>query len=494
MDFYGRAAALHELVAHTSAAHDTGGGRLLLVTGRRQVGKSRLLTEFVERSRLPYLYYTAPQTPAHTDHMAAWVAGSAHATAPLRDAPALFETPPRDWPDVFGRLATVCRATPGIVVIDDVAAAIAAEPNLVEILAAAWKRQLRRCPLLLVLVGGSAEAGALTGALPGMATMTLAPFNPAECAHALGAQTTPMNAFDAYLVTGGYPRLVAGCARAVTAAAEVAAGPARRASDAGAPAGLHDFVRSELRDENSDFVVMGQRRLATELAESASAQAVLAGIGREDVELTSFSRIVARHPARGITAQTAATRALKLLAERKALVAAEVPVGAPANTKLRRYHLDDLYLRFWCRFVLPHIDDIARGRPDIAVAEFDAHWPAWRTVAVGPVARTCLRRLALSRPEFTRVETVGAWWSRDGSHEYDVVMGGDATHPIVAVGAVKWREGEPFTPAEARQLASARAVVPGAERTRLLAVCPAGADPEADVDVVLDAEALLSAW
>jgi hypothetical protein len=460
---------------------------LLVMTGRRQVGKSRLLTEFVERSKSPSLYMTVPASPAAADHMAAWVEAAVHANRPLPGAKDAFQTAPRDWDDAFAKLAAAGGLTPSVVVLDELARARVAEPRLDEILASHWQRALRRRPLLLVLVDGASD-------LRPDATMELGPFNPAECAHALGPRASPLDAFDAFLITGGNPRLVAGCARAARAAAQAAASPGRRATDVGAQANAVDYAHDQLRDENSDLVVMAQRFLSTELAESASAQTVLSVIGAEGVELTTFSRIVAGLPIDGIAAQTAATRALRLLADDKRIVEVDVPVGAPVNTKLRRYHVADLYLRFWHTFVRPRIVDITRGRPDIAIANFDARWPAWREAAIGPVVRHSLRRLALTMPVLTRVESVGGWWNRDGSRECRLVLAGDSAHPVVALGAVKWRADEPFTLADSRLLARARDIVPGASRARLVAVAPAGASPDADVDVVIDAQALLSAW
>ena len=244
---------------------------------------------------------------------------------------------------------------PCIVVLDDFDQAVHAEPALPAILVRHWQRQLRDCPVLLVVIGETAEI------TPHATEMSVPPLNPAECAHAIG-RSSAVNAFDTYLVTGGTPRLVAACA------------------EVGDPT---EFVRGQLNDENSDLVVMSERLVASEVADSASARVVLAAIGAESQPLTSFSRIVAQLPTTGVTAQTAATRALKLLTERQ-VVAVQTPVGAPANTKLRRYRIDDSSLRFWHFFVRPHLSDIARGRADLALAAFDAGWADWRAVAMHP--------------------------------------------------------------------------------------------------------------
>ena len=475
-EFYGRAAALHELHTHTSAIRGSGTGVLVTLTGRRQVGKSRLITEFALRSRLPCLYYTARADSAPSRHFQDWARAFGSLSGALPDAETrsrldgepqrgdLAEPLPRDWSDAFAALARACSSTPCIVVLDDFEQAVRVEPTLPAIVARSWQRQLRQCPVLFVVVG---SAGELT---PHATPMTLLPLNPAECAHALGRRPA-VAAFDTHLITGGTPRLVAGCAQA------------------GDP---YEFVRAQLHDENSDLVVMGERLVATEVAESASARTVLAAIGAEPQPLTSFTRIVAQLPSTGVTAQTAATRALKLLTQRQ-VVAAHTPVGAPANTKLRRYRIDDSSLRFWHFFVRPHLGDIARGRVDLAVAAFDASWTSWRAAAMHPVVHAALRRLTLTMPEFTRAADVGAWWNREG-RELDIVLSARRNQPMVAVGAIKWDDGEPFTADDQRAVDEARSMLPNAERATSLAICPAGARPGAGVDVVLDADALLAAW
>ena len=473
--FYGRAAALHDLHTHVAAIRASGRGRLVTVEGSRQVGKSRLLTEFTERARLPYLYYTAPSTEVPARHMGAWPLAAVHSTSRLPDAETRFAQPPRDWSDAFDRLASACRDVPSVVVLDNVAAARAAEPAFDEILASHWQRRLRGCPLLLVVIGPVAKKTAAampTSALSDVHAMKLLPLNPAECGHALGIRTDPLAAFDAYLVTSGQPRLVAGCA------------------EAGDPG---EYVRTQLLDENSDLVVMGQRLVSSEVAESASARLVLAAIAAETVAFTSFSRIVAHLPTTGVTAQTAATRALKLLTDDRQIVSIQVPVGAPKNTKSRRYVVADSYLRFWHFFVQPHLEQIARGRPDIAIDAFDARWSRWRSIAITPVVHESLRRLTLTMPEFTRAESVGGWWNREG-FEYDLVVSAKGAQPALAVGAIKWSADEPFTGADQARLDEARTVVPTAARAKRTVVCPAGVDRGADVELIVEPAELLAAW
>jgi hypothetical protein len=91
-------------------------------------------------------------------------------------------------------------------------------------------------------------------------------------------------------------------------------------------------------------------------------------------------------------------------------------------------------------------------------------------------------------------EQVGNWWTRDNSFEFDVVGADRAARRVSVVGSVQWRERETFSAAELDRLAQARAIIPGAARARLLAVCPAGMASGVRPDLTLGPADLLPAW
>ncbi len=92
----------------------------------------------------------------------------------------------------------------------------------------------------------------------------------------------------------------------------------------------------------------------------------------------------------------------------------------------------------------------------------------------------------------TEVVTNEAWWDRVGRHEVEVV-GSNLFGHVVALGSIKWRDRRQFSAEELEELAANRAVVPGADGARLVAICPAGARTRTNPDFVFDADLLLSA-
>jgi AAA+ ATPase superfamily predicted ATPase len=446
------------------------------------VGKSRLFTQFVERSRLPYLYFTAVKGAPTSVQLATLTEELRNSTTPLRDADALFASPPADWRDALGRIAVSCRDTPSIVVIDEFPWAVAEDPTLEGHLQNAWDRQLEHLPVLFVLIGSDVAMmerltehdRPLYGRTRGL---TVRPFNPAECAAALGgdAGVNAMDAFDAALVTGGYPRLVLDCARA---------------------GGARPFVHEQLQDENSDLAVMGQRSLDAEFPDARQTRRVLAAIGGQPVGVSSFTQVAGRLPEEGGTAQTAVTRAIGVL-EGKGVVAVDVPYGSGRASRLRRYRVADPYLRFWFRFVEGQQSHITRGRADIAVGAFERGWLNWRGRAVEPLVHEAISRLAPELPwpaADAEPGPVVGWWNRDNSREHDVVVPDATAKQVLAIGSVKWREGTPFTDRDLGHLAEGRHDIPGAARATLLAVCPTGSASGVRPDQILTPQDLLTAW
>ncbi len=474
--FYGRAALLGRLRAQLADIEQTGQGRMLAVRGRRQTGKSRVLTELVESSGLPYLFFTGVKDaspPAQLDHL---ITDVRSARRPLPDADVLFAARPASWHDAFSRIAAACATEPTVVILDEFPWAWGADPTLDGVLQNIWDKRLEASPTLFALVGSDlAMMERLTAhdrPLHGRTKdVVVEPFNPAECAAVLGSDAGAVAALDAYLVTGGYPRLVSELTRAGT---------------------VGTFVKDQFADENSDLVVVGQRSLDAEFPEGVHARRVLSAIGAHEVGHATFSSVVGKLGDDNKTS-TATTRAVKMLTDTKRILAVDRPVGAKPSTKLRRYRIDDSYLRFWFRFVEQQISSISRGRHDIAIGTFERDWSTWRGKAIEPVVHDAVFRLAGSHPSLTTITEVGSWWNRSNSREYDIVAA-DRGHRIVAIGTVKWRPRKQVTGGELATLTEGRSVIPRAGGARLLAVAPTGAAADAHPDLVLTADDLLGAW
>jgi uncharacterized protein len=471
--FVGRDSEIAALQAELERTRRTGDGRFVWMRGRRRVGKSRLVQEFCDRSRARYCFYQAPRRP-RAEALADFVEAAAHSTLAAADEfeDVAYET----WSAALRATARGATASdPAIVVIDELPYLTELDPGFAADLQKAWDRALERSPILLVCVGSDVRMMEdLVGErspLHGRPTreLRIAPLSPAAVA-AVTAAPSAADAIDRYLVVGGFPLLAASWPRS---------------------AGLRDFLEEALADDQTPFATAALRIMASEFQRELQAARVIEAIGHGE---TAYSRIQSRSGVKGNTL----TDALAVLIEAKRLVAKQLPYAAPPGKTAAKYTVIDPYLRFWLRFVGPHMAELSRGRPDLVVDRIMRDWSAYRGRAVEPVVREALERLlagAVLGKRLGGARHVGSWWRRDHSVEVDLV-GGDAPEPakIGFVGSIKWHESEPFDVTELRRLTSSRERVPGAAEAKLVAVSRTGVADGAAADAAFDPDDLLAAW
>ncbi|MFG1910934.1 ATP-binding protein [Kribbella sp. NPDC048928] len=442
-------------------------GRAVLLRGRRRVGKSRLVEEFLERSELPHVFFTAVGGSRDGD-LAAFGAEIAASTLP--DAPRFADfAVPQTWDAAFALLvAALPRDQPSIVVIDEMPYLIRDDPTFEGALQKAFDRSLAKLPVLLILIGSDLammeQLNTYGRPFYQRGTeMVVPPLNPAEVSSMLGLP--PAESFDAYLISGGLPLILEEWPRG---------------------AGTVEYLEQALRRPTSALLVSGERALAAEFPTEAQARLVLSTIGHGERTFTSIAR------ASGDLNPGAAKRALGILTARR-IVAAELPLSARPSRETR-YRIDDPYLRFWLSFVGPGIPMIERGRGDRVLETIRTNWTTWRGRAIEPVVREALRRLTdESLPAGT--DAVGGYWTRTNDPEIDIVGADRApiAKQITVVGSIKWLENKPFDQRDLARLIRHRSQLPGADDvTPLLAVSRHGCTAR---DVVhISPDVLISAW
>lgn len=471
--FVGRDAEIETLERELAEVRSTKGGRLIWMRGRRRVGKSRLAQEFCDRSEARYCFYQAPRRPRQ-DALADFVEAIRESTLLARDG---FDGVAFDsWPAALRAAVQGATASdPAIIVIDELPYLTELDTGFAADLQKAWDRALEVVPVLLICVGSDVRMmDNLVGErspLHGRPTreLRIAPLNPAAVGDITGAPGAA-DAIDRYLVVGGFPLLASSWPRS---------------------AGLREFLEQALVDDQTPLATTALRIMASEFERELQAARVIEAIGHGE---SAYSRIQSRSGVKGNTL----TDALAVLIETKRLVAKELPYAAPPGRTAAKYSVVDSYLRFWLRFVGPHMAELSRGRPDLVIDRIMRDWNAYRGRAVEPIVREALERLLADADLSERLggaRHVGAWWRRDHAIEVDLV-GGDAPEPanIGFVGSVKWHEREPFSTGELSLLAEHRAQVPGAGAAKLVAVSRTGFEDGAAADATFGPEQLLSAW
>ncbi|MGH9246370.1 MAG: ATP-binding protein [Acidimicrobiales bacterium] len=337
----------------------------------------------------------------------------------------------------------------------------------------AWDRALRRVPVLVVLIGSDLAMMDALGEYgrplyDRLRILRLEPLAPSEVAALTGLGTSA--AIDLYLAVGGFPNLVRLAARRGT---------------------FEALIRRELEDPTSPLLVAGERAVAAEFPPQVPASGVLVAVGAGAGEHRAIASVS------GIGGATL-DRALDTLVTKRVVVRRR-PYSAEGSAGRRtRYEVVGPYLRFWLTWLRPGLPEIERGRGALVAERIIARWAAYRGRALEAFAREAVIRMLPDPSRFGAAAHVGAYWTRDGRVEVDLV-GGDregSAERLGFIGSIKWRERTPFDGDDLRALADHASHVPGSEAASLIAVSRTGATDAAanELSVLLGPADLLESW
>ncbi len=447
-------------------------GRFVSMRGRRRVGKSRLVEEFVHGTGLPYVYYTATHDPLETEleNFTADVAASSLPGASDVAGGLSF----RNWSAALSWVAT--QATPealSILVIDELPYLVETDPGFEATLQRVWDRELSKRPVLVVIVGSDVsmmealnQYGRPLYQRP-TKEVVVEPFTPWELASMLGL--SPTDAFDAYLVIGGFPLIA----------------QAWRSSSS-----LWKFLERQLSDPTSPLIVTGERIMRAEFPTETQAADVLRAIRGGGRTFPNIQR-----DARNIAA-TSLNRSLTTLVETKGVVDALLP-HVPGKSKETRYIVKDAYLRFWLRYIRPNLDAIERGRSDLVVERIRNDWSTYRGKAIEPVVQRSIERM-LPDDRFDGARSVGGYWTRTNDPEVDLTgLAYDQHHRptrTAFVGSIKWRGRSPFGRSDTNALDEVLPLVPSTDEETLRVGVSTTGFRNSGLDVELEPAELLGAW
>lgn len=441
-------------------------GRAILIRGRRRVGKSRLVEEFVDRAGVAYVFFTASGQPTVSADLQLFAEAVLESTLP--NAELFRDQSPGNW-DAALRLLARCLPDdqPSVVVLDEMPYLIKTDAGFEGTLQKVFDRELSRKPVLLICVGSDL---AMMEALneygrpfhQRATELVIPPLSPADAAEML--ELPAAEALDAYLVSGGLPLILDEWPPGMTAL---------------------DYIASAVTDPLSALLVSGERALAAEFPPDSQARLVLGAIGSGERSFLKIQR------ATGDMAQASLNRALHLLTVKR-IVRASTPLSTRPSRETR-YSITDPHLRFWLAFPGQHMPEIERGRGDLVMRRVRASWSSWRGTAIEPVIREALRRVSDQLPG--EPQAIGGYWTRTNDPEIDLV-GADrepVAQRISFVGSIKWRDHHPFDERDLAELIAHRSQMPGAdESTPLLAV--ARGTVAVDSPKALGPDDLLAAW
>lgn len=402
MKFYGRdqeiAALTNELrLAETSS-------RLAVITGRRRVGKTKLILKVAEESGWPMLYFLCRRRYAEEELAQIW----------LDDVRETFGLDEEDGPrrlklaEVVRFVMKLSREKPCVLILDECQELDYVAPSFWADLQGVWDREKDNSRLLLMMSGSIAAAirhifDDASEPLFGRQdlALTLRPFGPKllkEIFLDLRPQGTPEDLLTFYAVTGGVARYVACLADTV-------------------PLTQNDMVNLIFSESGYFLRTDGATLLANELrVESAIYERILRAVARGSA---TWNEIADQLGGKNIAGY------MDRLEKQYGLIRKYSPMFSESSRGVR-YGIADPYFRFWFRFIEPvqYQSLAARG-----------NWEALRAICLdalnqytGRTLEDWYHDLFGASPKWTRT---GRWWDRRGENEIDLIALNDLTGKAV---------------------------------------------------------------
>lgn len=393
------------------------GFQMAVIYGRRRVGKTSLIDEFVQDK--PVLYFTAQQKTTRQNlelfSAAVYEAFSMSASLP----------PFSSWSDAFSFVVDQARSwrsdKPLVFVFDEFPYAAEADPSLPSALQVAIDHGLSRTDALLILCGsneGFMESEVLGGKSPlyGRRTMQLRllPFDYLDAAQMLpGIQPVDLVAY--YATFGGTPYYLSQIDPAKSYGENVAE---------------LFFDRTGMLYEEPLML------LRQELREPAVYNSVLDAMGSG---ATSPSRIA---DSTGVNANSVSKYLTTLLG--LGILEKAKPLGGGPSSKRTLWRFKDPFFAYWYRFVSRYVGSIEEGAGQ-AVATYATSGQAHLTYVGKQFETVCLqwvrRESAAGKLPFAALE-FGQWWGTDPQMREEADIDVVAVNPIereLLVGECKWR-------------------------------------------------------
>ena len=472
MEFVGRDRDIAVLQAQLDGVAQDRSGRAIIITGRRRVGKSRLVQQFCDTSEVDSVVFQATRGRNPGAERADFI--DAVASSGLKGASLVRGVQPTDWNQALRQLASVLPDDrPVIVVIDEVPWLAKEDRSFEGALQTVWDRYLMSKPVLLLLIGSDQSVMESLSDhdrpfFGRASTLRIEPLNPAEVQDMTGLSA--VDAIDAWLITGGFPQIAASWGK----------GESRES-----------FLARSLSDPLSPLLVSAELTLLGEFSQSTQTRAVLEAVGSGE---RTFS-LIAREAGGGkpLASGTLAPVLATLIDKR--VIAVDQPLSTVPDTRNKRYRIADPYLRFWLSFGAVALPLAERGLGRTGLDRVERSWQTWRGRAVEPLVRESVQRICLKH-DIAGVDVVGNWWNRQNNPEVDLIGADRAptAMKIGFVGSIKWRDQQPFTYHDCADLLKALPFIPGCEAAPLAAVSATGFDDGLPLIYQWNPEDIVEAW
>lgn len=320
---------------------------MLILYGRRRVGKTRLLTHWLNESSNRVLYWVAVPTTSQ-EQLLSFSQALYNFSNPDTPAPAAFTY--ATWEQAWVQVAALAQQERLALFVDEFTYLLEAAPGLAGVLQNAWDHHLKESDLFLALSGshlGMMQRHLLSYQAPlfGRATaqLYLRPL-PFGVSKSYFPNYSPAERVAIYAIFGGVPAYWERIDQSVT---------------------VSENIQRQLLTPNNLMQEEPRLLLQDFVREPHNYVALLRAIGqgaRTQKDIANRTGLAQGH----------VSKYLSVLQE-SAYVERRVPVTKSPRSRLGRYHITDPYLRFYYRFLAGREAQLALGAKQRALDEIKRH-------------------------------------------------------------------------------------------------------------------------
>gem|GEM_PF-177184 len=388
---------------------------LILVYGRRRVGKSTLLRRWAKRSALPTFYWESPYGNANfvlTQFMSELYRWAGEPVVEARP-------PAHDWLNAFRALRRIIGDRRVVVILDEFPWAVESNDALPSLLKNAWDNVFADSKVILFILGShiSAMERLLLSDAPLFGRMTgklyVRPFSFDEIGDFVPRYSLEKR-LAAYSIVGGIPDYLQ-----------------RWDDSADLMTNINDIFLSDLSPYRNEQLVLISDVLRRDSPDYVTVLNVI-GSGKHDpAEISASSAIPTSR-----TANVLKTLVEVRLVERR--IRASVPVDKHEDARHARYFLADPFLQFYYRFVASNRSRIALGRDEELRRIFAEQLRGYVGLAFEQLCRAWTLAQAQAGTLPVSPDYIGSDWV--GQRYQADVVAVNWQDRAVLVGEAKWTE------------------------------------------------------
>ncbi len=408
MEFIGRKKEL----ARLKEEYDRGG--FVVIYGRRRVGKTTLIKEFLKDKTAFYFLATEELESQSIKRLSGVVA---RATGNNLLQKAIFA----DWMDLFQIIADYKTNEKKVLVIDEFPYLVKSNPAFPSILQSAWDEVLSGSDTMLILAGsliGMMQKYALSYDSPlyGRRTAQIR-LTPLSFTEIYAVQDLPFaKAVEQYAVTGGVPKYL-----------EFFQNKKELNSQ------IEDCVlsKSGFLYEEPNFL------LKSEAMTALNYFSIMKVIADGNHKLGKIAAAMGQETS-ALTAYLAALIELGFLAKRTPITEKN-----PAKSRKGLYFIADNFIRFWFRYVYPYKGELELDNTRIVLEEIHKDFKekfvafVYEDVCKDIFINICRRGEIAFNPS-----RIGSYWFNDGGTDTEIdIMAVDSMNRLLFAGECKYRRG-----------------------------------------------------